>query len=156
MTMKWLVSTVVLAISVTAAVGAQSARPMGRPSKGDAMAISYTGCVEAVNHGGTFMLTMAERSGSMHGDMGMTHDDHMAATNGAGKTMQHDEAPMADATMAGTSKAIALAGSASIKKHIGQKVTVTGTLSDGMAGSMRQDVATLTVKTLKVLARSCS
>ena len=53
------------------------------------------------------------------------------------------------------SKSFALAG-ANLSKHVGQKVSVTGSLSDASMGTMRQDVSTLTVKTLKVIAKSCS
>jgi len=49
-----------------------------------------------------------------------------------------------------------LSGSANFSKHVGQKVSVTGSVSDGSAGTMRHDVPTLTVKTLKVIAKSCS
>jgi len=39
---------------------------------------------------------------------------------------------------------------------VGQKLAVTGSLSDGSMGTMRQDLATFTIKTLKVIAKSCS
>ena len=68
---------------------------------------------------------------------------------------------MVPARMAGekmapmSSKSFALTGS-NLGKHIGQKVSVTGSLSDGSMGAMHQDLSTLTVKTLKVIAKSCS
>jgi hypothetical protein len=71
--------------------------------------------------------------------------------------MQHEQAPVADEKMDTMSaKSFALAGSANLSKHIGQKVSVTGSLSDGSMGTMRQDLSTLTIKTLKVIAKSCS
>jgi len=39
---------------------------------------------------------------------------------------------------------------------VGQKVSITGSVSEGSMGTMRQDVSTLTIKTLKVIAKSCS
>jgi hypothetical protein len=161
---NWVLTTTVMAMSVTAAVGAQSAKAMHQPSKGDAMSVAYTGCVESVNHGGAFLLTKIDRVDSMHddktmkhhGDMAMKHDD-MAMKTDAAKTMQHEQAPMADEKMdAMSAKSFALAGSTNLSKHIGQKVSVTGSLSDGSMGTMRQDLSTLTIKTLKVIAKSCS
>jgi hypothetical protein len=94
---------------------------------------------------------------SMRGDTSMKRHDDMAMKGGAAKTMQDEQTPMAEQKMdAMPSKSFALAGSANLIKHVGQKVSVTGSLSDGSMGTMRQDVSTLTVKTLKVIAKSCS
>jgi len=85
----------------------------------------------------------------------MKHDD-MAMKSDAAKTMQQ-RTPMADEKMdAMPAKAFALAGSANLAKHVGQKVSVTGSVSEGSMGTMRQDVSTLTIKTLKVIAKSCA
>ena len=148
---KRVLTTAVVAMSVTAAVGAQSATAMHQPSKGDAMSTTYTGCVESVNHGAAFLLTKIDSEGaeSMHGDKTMKHHDDM--------TMKHEQTPMPDQKMdAMPSKAFALVGSRDLRKHVGQKVSVTGSLSDGSMGTMRQDVSTLTIKALKVVAKSCS
>ena len=156
---NWVLTTAVMAMSVTAAVGAQSAKAMHQPSKGDATSVTYTGCVESVNHGAAFLLTKLDSGGaeSMHGDKTMKHHDDMAMKSDAAKTMQHEQAPMADEKMdAMSAKSFALAGSTNLSKHIGQKVSVTGSLSDGSMGTMRQDLSTLTIKTLKVIAKSCS
>ena len=128
---NWILSTAVVAMSLTAAVGAQSTTAMGKPSQGDAMRMTYTGCVESVNHGAAFLLTGVERRGA-----------EMPTANGKMDTMP--------------STSFALAGSANLSKHVGQKVSVTGSLSDGSTGTMRPDVSTVTVKTLKVIAKSCS
>ena len=130
------------------------------------MSMTYTGCVESVNHGAAFLLTKVDSGGaeSMHGDKTMTHHDdmamkhdEMAMKSDAAKTMQHEQTPMADEKMdAMSSKSFALAGSTDLSKHVGQKVSVTGSLSEGSMGTMRQDVSTLTIKTLKVVAKSCS
>ena len=164
MTKNWILATAVIAMSATAAVGAQSAKGMAKPSKGDAMSATYTGCVESVNHGGAFLLTKAAAAESMHGDMDMTHHKGMAmkhdtAMQGdAANTMKHEQAaPMADEkTAAMASKSFNLAGSANLRKHVGQKVSVTGSVSEGPMGTMHEDVPTLTIKTLKVIAKSCS
>ena len=50
----------------------------------------------------------------------------------------------------------AVAGSADLSKHVGQKVSITGSLSDGSMGTMRHDLSTLTIKTLRVIGKSCS
>jgi hypothetical protein len=159
-------TTAVVATSVTVAMGRQSMKAMGQPSKGDTMSLTYTGCVVSVNHGGTFLLTNIGSGGaeSMHGDMKMEHHDDMAMKHddmamksGAATTMQHEQAPMAEEKMvAMPSTSFALTGSTGLRKHIGQKVSSTGSISDGAMGTTRQDVSTLTIKTLKVIAKSCS
>ena len=163
MKMNGMVSAVVVAVSVTAAASAQSAKVAGKPSKADAMSMTYTGCVESVNHGDAFLLTKIDGQESMRGDMTMKHQDDMAMKHDdmamksdAAKTMQQ-RTPMADEKMdAMPAKAFALAGSANLAKHVGQKVSVTGSVSEGSMGTMRQDVSTLTIKTLKVIAKSCA
>ena len=146
-------------ISATVAVGAQSATAMHQPSKGGTTSMTYTGCVESVNHGAAFLLTKVDsrEMESMHGDKTMKHHDGMATKSDAAKPMQHEQAAMADEEMDGMSwKSFALAGSTNLGKHVGQKVSVTGSVSDASMGTMRQDLSTLTIKTLKVIARSCS
>jgi hypothetical protein len=158
----WMLTTVV-AMSVTAAVGAQSAKAVDKPSKDGTMSMTYTGCVESVNHDGSFVLTKVDGHGdSMDGDMAMTHHDAMAMKDDPVRTMQNGETPnagdkMAEDEMHATpSKSFALAGSANLSKHVGQKVSVTGSLSNSSTQAMRHNVSTLTVKTLKVIATSCS
>jgi len=156
--------TAAVAVSVTAAVGAQSAKTMEKPSMSDTMGMTYTGCVESVNHGGAFLLTKVDGGESTHDHTAMKHHDDqsakhddMAMKSDAAKTMQHEQTPRADEkmdAMAWTS--FALAGSTDLSKHVGQKVSVTGSLSDGSMGTLRQDLATLTIKTLKMIAKSCS
>ena len=161
---NWVLNTAAIALSVTAAVGAQSAKGMHQPSKDAAMSVTYTGCVESFNHGGAFLLTRIDSVDSMHDDktmkhhddMAMKHDD-MAMKGDAAKTMAHEQAPVADEKMdAMSAKSFALAGSTNLSKHIGQRVSVTGSLSDGAMGTMRRDLSTLTIKTLKVIGKSCS
>jgi hypothetical protein len=163
---NWVLTTALVAMSVTAAVGAQSAKAMHQPSNGGTMSMTYTGCVESVNHGAAFLLTNVDSGGveSMHGDKTMKHHDDMAMKHedmamksDTAKPMQHEETAMADEKMDAMSpKSFALAGSTNLGKHVGQKVSVTGSLSDGSMGTMRQDLSTLTIKTLKVIGKSCS
>ena len=140
---NWILTTAVMAVSVTVVAAAQSPKAMGKPSM-DPMSMTYTGCLESVNHGAAFLLTKVGGAESMHGDMAMKHDD-TAMKDPAGAKM--------DATAA---KSFALVGSASLAKHVGHKVSVTGSLSDAPTGAMRQEVPTLTVKTLKMIEKSCS
>ena len=154
---NWLVAGAVVAISVTVVAGVQSPNAMGKPSKGGAMSVTYQGCVESVNHGGAFLLTKVAVPESMHGDMAMKHHDDRAMKSDAAKMMNRDQTPMADDKMdTMPSQSFTLAGSANLSKHVGHKVSVTGSLSDGPIGTMRQDGSTLTIKTLKVIAKSCS
>src|SRR5574342_114372 len=105
---NWILSTAIVAMSVTAAVGAQSAAGMGKPAKGDTMSMTYTGCVESVNHGGTFLLTRVDHAGMKstpgemamehHGEMAMEHHDEMAMKGDAARTMP-EQTPMADGKM---------------------------------------------------------
>ena len=89
--------------------------------------------------------------------MAMKHHDDMAMKGDAARMKQRDQTPMADDKMDAMSlKSFALAGSVNLSKHVGQKVSVTGSLSDASMGTMRKDVPTLTVRTLKVIAKSCS
>jgi hypothetical protein len=149
-------TTTLVVMSVTAAVSAQSAQAMHQPSKGDTMSMTYTGCVQSVNHGAAFLLTNADGGSaeSMHGDKTMKRHDDMAMKSDAAKMTQHEQTTIADEKMDEmSSKSFALTGSTGLGKHVGQKVSVTGSLSEG---SMRQDLSTLTIKSLKVIAKSCS
>jgi len=154
-----MLSMAVVAMSVTAAVGAQSTKAKGKGPKPDTMRMTYTGCVQSINHGGTFMLTNVDNMGatSMHGDATMAHDDQMPIHADAARTAAHDATAVTGEEMdTMPSKSFILAGSGNLSRHVGQKVSITGSLSDGAMRTMRRDVSTLTVKTLKVVAKSCS
>jgi hypothetical protein len=153
----WMLTTVV-AMSVTASVGAQSAKATGKAANDKTMSTTYTGCVESVNHGAWFVLTRVDTADreARHRDMAMTHHDDMAMKGEAAR-MQSGPTPMADDTMdAMPSKSFALTGAANLSRYVGQQVSVTGSLSNRPIGTMRHDMSTLTVKTLKVVAASCS
>jgi hypothetical protein len=121
MTLNRVLGAAIAAMTISTAAGAQGN-------------MTYTGCLEAVNHGGMFLLTRV--------------DD--------GMTMKKEETPMDHSGGAMATKAMVLVGASNLRKHVGRKVSVTGTLSNGAAGTMRQDLSTLNVKTLKVVAKSCS
>jgi hypothetical protein len=53
-------------------------------------------------------------------------------------------------------KSFTLVGPASLSKHVGQEVSVTGSVSERAMETMRRSVWTLSVKNLKVIAKSCS
>src|SRR6516225_2530768 len=87
--MKWMWSTALVVVAVSATVSAQSGNGMNEPKMGDKMNMSYTGCVEVVNHGGSFLLThvaddhqtMMPRDGVMKSESGMTKKDEPGASN---------------------------------------------------------------------------
>ena len=149
--MKWMWSTAFVVVAVSAAVSAQSGKDTNEPKMGDTMNMTYTGCVEAVNHGGSFLLTHVadDHQTMMHHDGMMKSDSEMA---------KKDE-PRVSNEMYGDhmmSSAVVLTGRSDLMKHVGQKVTVTGSLSHGMPDRMPNDRDTLAVASLKVVAKSCS
>ena len=99
--------------------------------------VTYTGCLEAGKAEGTFRLTHV---GSMANDS-MKKD---AMGKGA---MNHEM--MASTTVNLTS------GSIDLRKSVGRKVSVTGSATP-MKDGAGMDASTLTVKTLKNVAGSCS
>ena len=149
--MKWMWSTAVVVVAVSAAVSAQSGKEMNEPKMGNKMNMTYTGCLEAVNHGGSFLLTHA---GDDHQTM-MGHDGMMKSDSQmAKKDEPHASNEMHDDHM--MSSAIVLIGRSDLKKHVGEKVTVTGSRLHAMSETMPNDRDTLAVTSLKVVAKSCS
>ena len=148
--MKWMWSTAFVVVAASAAVGAQPGKDMNEPKMGDKMNTTYTGCVETVNHGSWYLLThvaddhqaMMHHGEMMKSDPGMTKKDEPGASN----EMQDDHMMASE---------VALTGRSDLKKHVGQKVTVTGSLSHGMSETMPNDRETLTIASLKVVAKSC-
>ena len=148
--MKTMWSTAIVIVAVSAAVGAQSGKEMDKSMMGDKTPMMYTGCVESVNHDASFLLShvaddsnaMTQQDGMMKSDSRMANKDQPRASN-----EMHDEHMMP--------AAVVLAGRSDLKKHVGQKVRVTGSLSPGMSGTMSNGRDTLTVASLKVLAKSC-
>ncbi len=163
--MMWSVAMLV-AVVLPVAAGAQS----GTMAKGDKMDkmemkdATYTGCIEAGSTAGTFVLTHVA-------------DDHMAKDAMKKDTMKKDtmgKDTMAKDAMSKDTMATTLtlsSTSVDLSKHVGHKVSVTGSAAhgkmdamgkdtmakDGMAkDGMAKDGSTLTVKSLKMVAASCS
>ena len=140
--MKRIWTTAIAVMALCVVVGAESVREMN---------MMYTGCVEAVNHGGSFLLThvaddhqaMMPHDGMMKSESGVAKKDEPRASN-----EMHDDHMM--------SSAVVLTGRSDLKKHVGQRVTVTGSLSRGMSETMPNGRDTLAVASLKILAKSCS
>jgi len=146
---------VAVALSV-GAMGVQAAGQAGTMGKMDKpMETSYTGCVEAGSTAGSFVLTHAATSDMMGKDMmakeAMPKDDMkkdamkskgMAGSNDAMKST--DTMEPKEMTLGLSSKSVDLS------KHVGHKVTVTGT-----AGEMMHDMKTFTVSKLQMIAGSC-
>jgi len=149
--MKWMWSTAFVVVAVSAAASAQSGRDMNGSRMADNMNMTYTGCVEAVNHGGSFLLThvaddhraMMHRDAMMKTDADMAKKDESTASND-----MHGDHMMPSA--------VVLTGRSDLKKHVGQKVTVSGALSHGMSDAVPNGRDTLSVASLKVIAKSCS
>lgn len=109
--------------------------------------VTYTGCLEAGNAEGTFRLTHvgAMANDSMKKDA-MANDSMKKDAMGKG-AMNHEM--MASTTVNLTS------GSIDLRKSVGRKVSVTGSATP-MKDGAGMDASTLTVKTLKNVAGSCS
>src|SRR5262249_41677437 len=128
----------VLAAAVwSVAAGAQSGGTMPKADKMDTiqmMETSYTGCIEAGSAADTFTLTHPVAAGRM-----------------SSESMKAD-----------SPAALILSGSpVDLRKHVGHKVTVSGSLAHEKKNAMgegRMDAAapTFTVKSLKMIAASCS
>ena len=163
--MMWSVAMLV-AVVLPVTAGAQS----GTMAKGDKMdkmemkGATYTGCIEAGSTAGTFVLTHVA-------------DDHMAKDAMKKDTMKKDtmkkdtmgKDTMAKDAMSKDTMATTLtlsSTSVDLSKHVGHKVSVTGSAAHGKMDAMGKDTmakdgmakdgSTLTVRSLKMVAASCS
>jgi hypothetical protein len=128
------------------AVGAQSdaGRMANHSDHMMAQDVTYTGCLESGTTGaGMFVLT---HPAMMDGDK----KGAMMKDSGKMDTMAHD---MSEHTAMSMTLKVSTTG-LDLRKHLGHKVSVTGSVSEGMkdAGT---DQSTLTVKSLKMVAKSC-
>ena len=134
-------------VAVTLALSAAgSAQDRKMDDKMDKMKseTSYTGCIERSTDGAFTLGHAMASSATTKKSMGK---DSMAKDSMAKDPMAHDSM-MKDA-MAST---LGLAStSVDLAKHVGRKVIVKGVAGDTMAG-----MATLTVKSIKMVASSCS
>jgi pentapeptide MXKDX repeat protein len=159
--MKWSMSSVaILVVAVSSvAVGAQSGGTMAKGDKMDKMEMmdaNYTGCIEAGSAAGTFMLTHVATGDHMGNDM-MKKDtmakDTMTKDSMAKDGMSHESMAPTILTLTGSS--------VDLSKHLGHKVSLTGSLTyDKMEamekGTMGKSTSTFTVKSLKMIASTCS
>lgn len=145
---------VVAAFLSSVAVGAQSGGAMATSDKMDHMKkmnASYTGCVESGAAAGTFTLTHVAAADGMTGKA--MKKDGMKEDGMAKDSMSHDS--MTPATLALTGSA------ASLRKHVGHKVTVVGSPAHDTMDAMGKDTMdkgtpSLAVTSIKMLAPTCS
>jgi len=148
--MKRTWSAAIAIVVAAAAVGAQSGKEMDKSMMGDKAPTSYTGCVESVNHGGSYLLTHPTEDHHL----GMGHDDTMKKDPALAMKDESASSGMHGDHMMPSS--LVLAGHSGLKKHVGQRVTVTGSVSKGsMDGDMKDELGTLTVGSLKVVGKAC-
>ena len=159
--MKWSMSSVAILVAAVSsvAVGAQSGGTMAKGDKMDKremMDANYTGCIEAGSAAGTFMLTHVATADHMGKDM--MKKDAMAKDTTAKDAMAKDgmsHESMAPATLTLTGSSVDLS------KHLGHEVSLTGSLAhekmDAMEkATMGKSTSTFTVKSLKMIAATCS
>ena len=131
--MKWMMSSVVVLVGavLSGGVAAQSSATAAKDDKMGNMAMkdaTHTGCIEAGSTKGTFTLMVAA-------DMAMMKKDSTTK-----------DTPTKDA-MTPTTMSLTSA-SVDLSKHLGHKVSVTGSHDNA--------TAPFAVKTLKMVAASCS
>ena len=124
--MKTISVLVGIVMTATSMAGAQTEKKMVR-TMSDMMPMTYTGCVESINHGAAFALTHLS-------------DDHMMNSHGA--AMKNNDM-------------LLLTGAFNMRKHTGQEIRVTGVLSKASDQAMPQKLDSLKVSSLKVVAKSC-
>jgi pentapeptide MXKDX repeat protein len=159
--MKWSMSSVAILVAAVSsvAVGAQSGGTMAKGDKMDRMEMmdaNYTGCIEAGSAAGTFMLTHVATADHMGKDI--MKKDAMAKDTMTKDAMAKDR--MSHESMAPTT--LTLTGSSvDLSKHLGHKVSITGSLPhekmEAMEkGTMGKSTSPFTVKSLKMVAATCS
>jgi hypothetical protein len=153
--MKWMMSILAAAAMTTwMGVAAQSGTAMSQDKRmdGDAqmggMEATYTGCIEA--GGGKFTLAHAVAATDAMGANSMKEPSTKKEM--AMDTMKKDSMMSTTLTLSSTS--------VDLSKHVGQKVSVTGSAAPKMTpmdkGTMAKEPAAFTVKSLKTVSGSCS
>jgi hypothetical protein len=155
--MKWMMSILAAALMTTwAGVAAQSGSSMNQDKKMDGMAkmdaidATYTGCIEAAGPNSFKLAHAVAATGGMTADS--MKESTMKKNGTAMDTMK---------TRSMTSTTLALSSTTvDLSKHVGHKVSVTGSLAPQMAsmdkGVMAKEPAAFTVKSLKTVSGSCS
>ena len=114
---------------------------MDKMEKMDGKTWTYTGCLAAGADAGTFTLTHAMA------------DDHM------GKDAMKHDGMKSDAMKADSMKSDTLAVSSKsvdLGKHVGHRVSVTGSSGANKMDANGKGVSAFTVKSLKMVSASCS
>jgi pentapeptide MXKDX repeat protein len=159
--MKWIMSSVAVLVAAVLSVGvaAQSNGTMGKGDKATEMEMkdaTYTGCVEAGSEPGSFTLTHLAAEDQMDSDA--MKKDAMGKDTMKKDTMVQDS--MSKDAMA--PMALTVTGSSvDLGKHLGHTVSVTGSPAHGKMDAMGKDTmskgaSAFTVKSLKMVAASCS
>jgi len=158
--MKWITSSVAVLVAAVLSVGvaAQSDGTMGKGDKMNEMEMkdaTYTGCVEVGSEPGSFTLTHLAAEDHMGSDA-MKKDE-------MGKDTMKKDTMVKDSTSkdAMAPMALSLTGSSvDLGKHLGHKVSVTGSPAHGKMAmgkdTMGKGASAFTVKSLKMVAASCS
>jgi hypothetical protein len=137
-----------VALALTVAVGAQDKKTAMETMDHMAMEKAYSGCVER-SQTGSYTLTHSAIAKAK------TSTEKADAMKKSGQMMKSDSMMKSDAMaqhgMASVSLALSAAGQGiDLSKHVGHKVTVTGTEGDSMNG-----MAAFKVKSLKMIGTSC-
>ena len=137
-----------ISLACTAGVAAQDQKMAMEKMDHMAMEKTYSGCVES-RQMGTYTLThsmIADATKSMKPAGAMKKDDHMMKSGSMkkGDAMTHD-------AMTPAALALSATPGLDLSKHVGHKVTVTGTDGDSVDG-----MATFKVNSVNVVGESCS
>ena len=144
--MNRIVFSTVFIAALAATIAAQSGGTMNNDNHAGKTAdmakmaaeATYTGCLQPGSTPGTFVLGGAHRMMKNAMPDGTNAGDHMTQD-----TMAMTMLPL-------------MAKSIDLSKHVGRKVSVTGSSQSSGKATMGKDESTLTVKTLRVVAASCS
>lgn len=155
--MKWMMSILAAAVLTTwTGVAAEPVSSMSQDKETDGTAkmggmdATYTGCIEAAGAG---KFTLAHAAVAPTGDMGANSRKEPSTKNGmAMDTMKKDSMMSTTLTLSSTV--------VDLSKHVGQKVSVTGSMAPKMApmdkGTMAKESAAFSVKSLTTVSGSCS
>jgi pentapeptide MXKDX repeat protein len=134
-------------------VAAQSGSTTTNSGKMDKMAMkdtAYTGCVEAGSAPGAFTLSHLAADDHMGKDA--MKQDTMKQETMKKETMTKDS--MSRDAMAPSTWALA-SSAVDLSKHLGHRVTVTGSPAQRKMDAMGKGVPAFTVTSLKMVAASC-
>jgi len=154
--MKWMISSaVIVAVALPVGVRAQSGGAMAKDGKMDKMETptkTYTGCLAAGAETGTFTLTHVMADDHMGKDA--MKKDAMKSDTMSKDAMKKDS--MSKDNMAHDTSMTMSSKSVDLGKHIGHKVTVTGSSGPDKMDAMGKNRSAFTVKSLKMVSASCS